>query len=108
MRVVGDTDQSIQAHPFPQHPPQTTPKPTPQTSNTNQVLVDREHPNFQVVKPVVDVGKARAAFVNCTSEQCGGQCTPDLVKGLGGDKVCMCVRAYRGVDGDWFVPTMNL
>lgn len=49
----------------------------------NQVILDRKHPDLKSVRQVVDVQKAQASFLNCSSEQCVGKCSPELLERFG-------------------------
>jgi hypothetical protein len=46
------------------------------------VSLNRSHPDISSIRPVVDTRKAKASFINCTSELCVGTCTQELLDEL--------------------------
>lgn len=67
-----------------------------------QVILDRQHPDLKSIRPVVDVAKAQATFINCTSEQCVGKCSDELLERFGiKDKVGMKSKAAARLRGGW-------
>ena len=49
------------------------------------MTLDRDHPDVKSIRSVVDVQKAQAVFINCTSEQCAGLCSPAVLKDFDDD-----------------------
>lgn len=43
------------------------------------MIVDRAHPDLSSIMPLVDPVKAQAPLVNCSSAECVGQCSPELL-----------------------------
>lgn len=71
------------------------------------MTVDRTHPDLSSIRPVVDVGKAKATLVDCTTELCTGTCTAEFLQELKLEVSQHPCPTPNGVHSEYILPSLS-